>query len=70
MHAPQHDTLHQELRHLVRDIKNCELALARKLAEMQTSGEFRRYASSMQGEASRLARQRRSGGSWAWSGAL
>ena len=49
MHPPQHDTLHQELRHLVNDLKNCELALAKKLAEMQTSGEFRRYASSMQG---------------------
>ena len=49
MHAPQYDTLHHELQHLVKDLKNCELALARKLAEMQTSGEFRRYASSMQG---------------------
>lgn len=49
MHAAHNDTLHRELQSLVKTLKSCELRLARKLAEMQVSGEFRRYASSMQG---------------------
>ena len=44
---PTDDTLHDELITLVKDLKNCELKLACKLAEMKTTGGFKRYASSM-----------------------